>query len=295
MTELLGRLDAGLRTQVLFTSGDEVLAGEILATGGPDEIVASLRDGERAVVVLPFDPGEAAIAHRVGSLGPSALPARCGVARREVTGPVARNPTQVGLGRRHVVVEEPSAETYADRVGAALTRIDAGELDKVVLGRGLRVVSTPPLDAADVLDRLLETRPGRYVFAVPLADGILLGGSPELLVRRAGLRVTSLPLAGSVPRVADTDEDTAHAEALRGSVKDLAEHRYVVDQILDALAPVTATLSAPDRPELLATDTLWHLATPIEATLAPRGGRALPTALDLARLLHPTPAVAGVP
>lgn len=245
-----------------------------------EAVVARLGEGERALVSLAFAPGGPAVAHRVAA-GP--LP------RRAASTPPA--------GGEHRVTAVPDEATYADRVRTALERIGSGQLEKVVLGRCLDVVSSPPITADGLLDRLLATRPGRYVFSVPLGAGpgapLLVGASPELLVRRRGPWVTSVPLAGSVPRVADPDEDRRRAEALRSSAKDLAEHAFVVDAIVDALRPVCVEVDAPSEPELLATDTLWHLASPVRARLAP--GVAGPSALRLAQLLQPTPAVGGVP
>lgn len=73
--------------------------------------------------------------------------------------------------------------------------------------------------------------------------------------------------------------------------QNLAEHRFVVDAIAEALAPLCSEVSVPDGPTLTSTPAVWHLATPITATLADPAT----TALDLALALHPTPAVAGSP
>jgi isochorismate synthase len=133
---------------------------------------------------------------------------------------------------------------------------------------------------------------------MPLVDGPeapqLLGASPELLVRRRGERLVSLPLAGSIPRAADPVEDRQRAEDLQHSTKDLAEHSFVVDEIVEALSRVCRRVEADPRPRLVSTDTLHHLGTRISAELAVPDHRGL-SALHLAQLLQPTPAVGGVP
>lgn len=274
------------RVPLVFTGADGFTGAELRGssvaakTDGPwaDEVVAGLWPGEHALVSLAFEPGGRGVAHRV-------LPVD--------TAPEERSPSTRAHERTTEVV---TAERYAGLVREALRRIRDGELEKVVLGRALDVTSSPALQPAAVLARLLAVRPGRHVFGLPLSaapDGpYLIGASPELLVRRRGTVVTSTPLAGSIPRVSDMDEDRERARALRDSAKDLAEHAYVVDAITRALERCCVEIDAPDRPELLATDTLWHLATPIRARLTP--GSQL-SALHLARMLHPTPAVGGVP
>jgi isochorismate synthase len=268
---------------VLFT-GSAPFAGRVAHTrsdhGPADdrrllERLDRLGAGARALVALPFTPDAAAVAHLVADPGPAAVPAPGG-----------------GERSVHRVRELPNAAEYAGRVARALTRIERAELDKVVLGRCLDIVSDPPLRAEEIVAGLVAARPGRYVFSLPVAGSWLVGASPELLVRRTGGEVACTPLAGSAPRAEDPAEDAHRAEALRDSAKDLAEHAYVVEAIVAALGPVCAELVAAPRPELLSTDTLHHLATPIRARLAGGGG---PSALDLARLLHPTPAVGGVP
>lgn len=279
--------DARFAGDALFVgdgfAGQEAIAGAVIETTfgcGPawaDRVVAALRPGERALVALPFHPDAAGVAHRI-----AAVPA---------SGPAARRPFPTS----HRVSERPSREQYADRVRVALGRIAAGGLDKVVLGRSLEVVSDPPLDAGAIVARLLADRPGRYVFRVPLtADPrgpMLIGASPELLVGRRGCLVRSLPLAGSAARSDDPREDAARVRTLLGSVKDLAEHAFVVDAILTALAGVCDDVAADARPEPVSTDTLHHLGSRVTGTLA-SGSTA--SALHLAQLLQPTPAVGGV-
>ena len=285
--------DALAARPLLFASGEDAyVASRVIRTWHTsdgsdarwaDEVVGALAPGERALCALSFAAGAPGLAHQVvGSEHP------------------LQPPPDPSLGERTFdITEFPTAEAYAGMVETALAKIAEGSLHKVVLGRCLDVVSDPPLVPAEIIDRLLTTRPGRYVFSVPLdgtspdGDPILVGASPELLVRRDGLDISCTPLAGSVPRAQDPAEDERRAAGLRGSAKDLAEHAFVVEAIVHALKDVCVEIDHPAQPELLSTDTVWHLATPIRARLS--GGTEGPTALRLAQLLHPTPAVGGVP
>jgi isochorismate synthase EntC len=113
-----------------------------------------------------------------------------------------------------------------------------------------------------------------------------VGASPELLVRRHGSTVESRPVAGTT--VADGAEAL---DALAHSAKDNREHRFVVDAIADALGDVCGALDIAPVPEVMVFGPVAHLATPVRGRLHdPR-----PSALDLARLLSPTPAVGGTP
>ena len=170
---------------------------------------------------------------------------------------------------------------------AALEAIGTGRLDKVVLAREATVEGERPFPRAELLRRL-RRRSGGSTFLY--ASGDFVGASPELLVRRQGRVAISRPMAGTVPR-----GDSAAAEAeglarLTGSAKEAVEHRLVVDAVAEGLAKAADRVEV-GRPEVVRLTTVAHLATEITAELT----GPLPTALELAGLLHPTPAVGGSP
>jgi len=282
---------------VLHCSGDRVETAEVDETwttpassdrGWADAVLRALgSDGARAFGALSFEPDGLGVMHRLsGRRRQSAADAV-----KEAAAVVRRASGAV----RHETVEVPSADAYAAMVGEALEEIARGRVEKVVLGRHLEVRSDPPLDPAEVVARLLATRPGPYVFRLPVPDvaggSTLLGASPELLVRRTGTLVESTPLAGSVPRCEDAAEDARRRAALGRSEKDLHEHRFVVRDIVRRLRGAGVDVPEPGAPVVIGTDTLWHLATPITGHVAADG----PSALHLAQVLHPPPAVGGSP
>nr|WP_274637230.1 isochorismate synthase [Microbacterium bovistercoris] len=175
---------------------------------------------------------------------------------------------------------------YQAAVTAALATIAAGEVGKVVLARDL--VGTVPAgaDLRRLVHELATGYPDTWTYAV---DGII-GASPETLATVNGGRVTARVLAGTSARGADAPEDAAAAVALAASAKDLDEHAYAVQSVLDALTPHTTGLTADEHPFTLELPNVWHLATDVAGTLTDGA-----TSLDLIRTLHPTAAVAGTP
>jgi isochorismate synthase len=186
---------------------------------------------------------------------------------------------------------EPSEEAYLSAVRDAVTRIRAGELEKVVLARTVVVDADWILDPRRLAHRLRAVEPNAYAFAVPTPRGTLVGASPELLIRRADAQVWSTPLAGSAPRSGDPDEDRANGLALLESAKERKEHALVVDAIAETLSPLCERLEWDPDPVLLETANVWHLATRFEGELRDPA----PSALELVGELHPTPAVCGTP
>ena len=191
----------------------------------------------------------------------------------------------------------PGQAKFRRTINMAKKRFADGELEKVVLSRSLEIKTNNPIQSDQVLKRLQQNHRRGYTFAFnlpftqePGKTRTLIGATPELLVRKEGRKIIVNPLAGSIPRHSDPTEDKAVSENLLRSPKDLFEHKVVVDSIQCALAPICASLSVPPLPELLQTPTLWHLSTVIVGEL----NEDL-TSLEVAQVMHPTPAICGAP
>jgi len=192
----------------------------------------------------------------------------------------------------------PTPEGYREAVARALSLIESKGLTKVVIGRSLELDFRQPLDVAVLLRALLGSRRG-LGFAIdlgratnnPVRRRTLFGMSPELLVRRRGSTVTSQPLAGSVPRQGDPEQDRQCAQRLLASEKDRREHAVVVEAVVECLRQHCSIVEHDREPSLVRTETLWHLGTEVRAVLRDPST----TSLALALALHPTPAVCGQP
>ena len=282
-------------------AGATVFSGEksTLVQSGPRPLVpgvSGLEQLRRTVAALEGAPAGVIVAGAVpfDLRTPGAL--RLGV------GETTPGPLQLPLagGRRKVTVARsrprPSPSGYADAVRTALGRIASGEVDKVVLARTLELEALDDWSVPELVAELVARNPAATTLAVPLDDPAdsqarwLVGASPELLLRRRGPSVLLRPLAGSIPRSPEPDEDVRRADALMVSDKDRREHAFVVDAIVEALTPFCRTITTPE-PELMATPAVWHLATRISALLTDTAT----TSVDLVSALHPTPAVGGSP
>ncbi len=177
--------------------------------------------------------------------------------------------------------------TWEDAVDTAVDRIRAGAITKVVLAREVEVVANRPIVVPTVLRRLRALYPSCTTF---LVDGFL-GASPEVLVARSGRAVRSRPLGGTRPRSGDPTVDAEEAARLLGSDKDRREHAVIVDALAATLGRVCADLDVPATPDIVQLRNVLHLGTEIHGHLT----EPAPTVLELARLLHPTPAVGGFP
>ncbi|RNL62295.1 isochorismate synthase [Nocardioides marmoriginsengisoli] len=173
-------------------------------------------------------------------------------------------------------------------VAQAVQRINAGELEKVVLARDLIASTEAPLDVRWPLRRLGSEYEMCWTFHV---DG-LFGATPELLVRRERGLVTSRVLAGTIRRTGDDERDLALAATLARSSKDLEEHEYAVRSVADSLAPHCTSMNVPESPFVLHLPNVMHLATDVAGVVPDTDSS---TVLELAAALHPSAAVGGTP
>ncbi len=239
-------------------------------------------DGRRAVTLTlaalasPDDTAEELLARlraRVDELRERALP--------------LLDPAPAG---RFQVASAMPPEHFEAAVARAVELIGASALEKIVLAREVQVHAPRPYDPAAVLGVLREEFPSCFVFCVGRGDAALVAASPELLVRREGHRVSTLALAGSTRRSADPAVDAHLGEALLRDEGYREEHAIVARRIERMLRPHAIWVAAAPEPELVRIANIQHLATPIRAQLA-----APIDALELAGLMHPTPAVGGEP
>ena len=187
--------------------------------------------------------------------------------------------------------EIPEQQAFMSMVSEGAAATATPQVDKIVLSRLIELDTDVKVNTGALLERLIAQNPASFNFHVPLPDGgVLLGASPELLLRKEGRHFSSLPLAGSARRQPDDALDREAGNRLLASEKDRHEHELVTQAMKKVLAPRCESLVMPDSPQLVTTPTLWHLATPIEGQ-----AKADENALTLACLLHPTPALRGFP
>ena len=212
--------------------------------------------------------------------------------------------TTVGRGLEHldhalVAAEAPRApqgiaftdgaldgEAWMSAVADAVSRIERGDLEKVVLARDLVARADGDVDVRWPLRQLSAAYPMCWTFHV---DG-MVGATPEMLVRRERGLVTSRVLAGTIRRTGDDERDLALAAALARSSKDLEEHEYAVRSVADALDPHCSSMNVPEAPFVLHLPNVMQLATDVAEV-----ARDARTSLELAAALHPSAAVGGTP
>jgi isochorismate synthase len=189
--------------------------------------------------------------------------------------------------------ERRPASEWMAMVAKVVERIRQGAFEKVVLARDIQLELDDPAEAFDInltLQRLRESYPTAYVFAIQRGERFFLGATPERLVLAQDGQIHTMALAGSVRRGESEVEDEQFGIELLQSEKNNNEHVIVVAMVLEALKNHCTNVHVSTEPQLLKLKNVQHLQTPISGDLIP--GRCI---LDVMANLHPTPAVGGFP
>ncbi len=176
-------------------------------------------------------------------------------------------------------------------VEASLDAIAEGQISKAVLARTVDVELDRNLSAATVVARLLDVNRGSHVFLFePVPGSAIVGAAPETVATLRDGVFHATAVAGSIRRGRDPKEQAELAAQLLASDKDRAEQRIALDDMIARLETVSHQIRSDPQPHVLTLARIQHLETEIRASVPSHVG-----VLDLLRLLHPTPAVCGLP
>lgn len=171
-----------------------------------------------------------------------------------------------------------SKEAYIEYANLALDDLRTGKLQKVVLSR----IKSTDFDmslAVDAFIRLEATYPNAFVYLIssPLT-GTWIGATPEVLLKRSNKKVMIASLAGTKKSIDSSSWGT----------KECNEQQLVTNYIVEVLGGLEAKNLKINGPKELIAGPVKHLFSEITADIEV-------TTPDLINMMHPTPAVAGLP
>lgn len=118
-------------------------------------------------------------------------------------------------------------EQFISNVEKAKTYIRAGDIFQVVLSQRFEIATeVSPLHVYRVLRTV---NPSPYMYCLKMDQDVIVGTSPELLVRVEDEKVETRPIAGTRPRGRTPEEDLALEKELLADEKERAEHLMLVD------------------------------------------------------------------
>jgi anthranilate synthase component 1 len=139
---------------------------------------------------------------------------------------------------------------------------------------------------------LRQINPSPYLYFLRFDDDVILGSSPEALVRKEDDTVEVRPIAGTRPRGATPVEDLRLEEELRSSDKERAEHVMLVDLGRNDLGRVSqyGTVMADEFQTIERYSHVMHLVSGVRGSLQPGL-----TNVDVLRACFPAGTVSGAP
>lgn len=104
-------------------------------------------------------------------------------------------------------------------------------IKKVVISRKKIIEFNRIIDINKLFNNLSQKNKESYMYLTIYNEKVLIGASPELLIKKKGNRITTNPLAGSRPKYNEETMDKKVLNELENSEKDIYEHKFVVDYI----------------------------------------------------------------
>jgi anthranilate synthase component 1 len=183
-----------------------------------------------------------------------------------------------------------SRERFEAMVSRARGYIEAGDVIQVVLSQ--RFSRRTAASALDIYRALRYVNPSPYTFFLRFGNRVLVGGSPEMMVRREGDRICLRPIAGTRPRGTTEQEDRALADELLADERERAEHVMLVDLGRNDLGRVSVAGSVQVRDFMTIErySHVMHIVSQVEAVLQPDLD-----SFDLFRATFPAGTVSGAP
>ena len=118
-------------------------------------------------------------------------------------------------------------EDYLEAIKKIKNYIVEGDVMQVVYGQEFSTkFEGSPIDLYRSLRKL---NPSPYMYLMKIDDLHIVGASPEILVRLQNEEVTVRPIAGTVKRGKDSNEDEELANKLKSDPKEIAEHLMLID------------------------------------------------------------------
>ena len=191
---------------------------------------------------------------------------------------------------------EPYNETiFAKLVSNAITSIENGEVQKVVLSRTKKITLPDTFDVIVAFKKLCVAYPNAFVSLVYLPEYqcFWLGATPETLVSMdKDDKFRTMSLAGTQSAIGENGEILSINE-IRWSHKEIEEQAFVSRYIIECFKKIRLREYYESGPKTVQAGNLMHLRTDYTVDTQALDFPQLGTVMI--ELLHPTSAVCGMP
>jgi anthranilate synthase component 1 len=168
--------------------------------------------------------------------------------------------------------------------------VRAGDVIQIVLSQ--RFSGRLGAEPFDVYRALRTLNPSPYMFFLRFGETLVIGASPEVLVRKVDAEIEVRPIAGTRPRGRTAEEDLRLEEELLADPKECAEHIMLVDLGRNDLGRVcrTGTVEVTDLMVIERYSHVMHIVSNVRGLLRPGHD-----AYDVLRATFPAGTLSGAP
>ena len=178
-------------------------------------------------------------------------------------------------------VNQQEQLAYENLVQKAIEEIGKQTFSKVVLSRE-EILDLQDFDLVDLFKKILNSYPTAFNYCWFHPEiGLWMGATPERLLKANGIKFHIVALAGT--------QLFQNNETVIWGNKEQVEQQFVTDYILETIKNVTYEVEI-SLPYSLKAGNLLHLKTDIKGIINEKVSLK-----QLVLLLHPTPAVCGLP
>ncbi len=191
----------------------------------------------------------------------------------------------------HLIGNSPKdKKRWQESVRKTLEKIESDIITKVVLSRMVEIEIEKEPNVFNFISSFREDYPDCYIFSFHSGKSSFFGASPEKFVELGPEFISTDALAGSAPRGKDENEDEQFAKDLLERIKDLKEHKTVLDFIEQQFKSNECEISFDSKPQIKKLKNIQHLWTPVQIKVNSEN-----SIFHILEKLHPTPAVCGLP
>ncbi|MFN4152900.1 MAG: anthranilate synthase component I family protein, partial [Candidatus Sericytochromatia bacterium] len=158
-------------------------------------------------------------------------------------------------------------KTFEKEVSTLKKHIKNGDIFQAVIAEKFTLeIDSPPLEIYKVLKSI---NPSPYLFYLETGLEIILGSSPEMLVKVENQKLQVCPIAGTRPRGIDKESDQKFEKSLNRSTKEKAEHLMLVDLARNDLGRVSkaGSVKVVDFMQTERFSSVMHLVSRVEGQL----------------------------
>jgi len=179
---------------------------------------------------------------------------------------------------------------FETAVEKAKEYVRSGDIIQVVLSQ--RFSGKLTVDPLDIYRVLRTLNPSPYMFFLRMDDTLVVGASPEVMVRKEGDKVELRPIAGTRHRGATPEEDLRLEKELLADPKERAEHVMLVDLGRNDLGRVckTGTVRVSELMTVERYSHVMHIVSNVQGEIAGEMD-----AFDLVRATFPAGTLSGAP